>query len=408
MRAIALNVRSLAVRLEFLLALPFDVFCLSEVRVAGRTMKGLARVASTMGCAVVWSCSPPPSPTFAVAPGGCAIFVRAPLSLEEVRPPALEKWRSQARVCVARVSDSGGRSYCFASCYGFPPSHQDRSANEGYLRVTLVYLGALTCPSVLLGDLNDHPQTSNALAQAHLAGMYRLTNEDPTTLSKDGTLAAKIPIDHCYVNRLALDSGVQSKVDSTLRVTDHLPVLVHLETRLPHVLCAEWTKLEKKLLAKTVSVPWLARPLDFSQWQEAARAWLETAHAHPVCPKGVVSIKPYQKPKPPQKHLLFSCLLTLQRAVIEIERHGSSKEQELSLKRKMRALGYYRWLGMISRPTELRHAIAKKLDCVVHVRHRKIMNKWKLGAWESLEESHAITCCVYQDRGWGTGASVSN
>ena len=53
----------------------------------------------------------------------------------------------------------------------------------------LTVLGEMTGPSILLGDLNDHPPTSKILARANVVGMRRLTKNDPTTLSKSGTLA---------------------------------------------------------------------------------------------------------------------------------------------------------------------------------------------------------------------------
>ena len=147
LRAIALNVRSLAAKLDMILTLPFEVFCLSEVRASWSAKRAMSRVASAVGFSVVWSNSPPPSPTFSVSPGGCAIFARAPLSLQEIRAPALEKWVSEARLCMAKVSDARRNTWCFASCYGYPISHQSRGANEIFLRDVLTFLGGLTCPS---------------------------------------------------------------------------------------------------------------------------------------------------------------------------------------------------------------------------------------------------------------------
>ena len=172
-----------------------------------------------------------------VSPGGTAILVRKPFSLEELRPPALERWRSEARICVARITDTSGMSVCFASCYGYPPSHQDRGANEAYIRDTLSFLGGLTYPSVLLGDLNDHPCSSNALAQSQIVSMYRISDDAPTTLTKEGELASKAPIDHCYINRRTFELAPVAKVDSTLRMSDHLPILLRLATSDPIFMC---------------------------------------------------------------------------------------------------------------------------------------------------------------------------
>ena len=317
MRAMALNVKSLPAKLEFLLSLPFEIFCFCEVRVPGKSKRSLARVASSHRCSVVWSNSPPPSPTFSVAPGGCAIFVRSPLIMEELRPPALEKWRNEGRLCVARVTDSGRRTVCVVTCYGYPPSHQERRANEALLRDALAFTGELTCPTLLLGDLNDHPSTSHALAQASIFDMHRLTDDHPTTLAKDGALANKLPIDHCFANRRAFDCGVETKVDPTLRVSDHVPVLARIRARAPHFFVAEWSRPTKPLPPRTKLVPCLSAPIDFMSWQEAARQWLQQSHQHPITPKGDVKLRHYQGDPKIKKHLKFRRLLTLQRAVLE-------------------------------------------------------------------------------------------
>ena len=59
LRAVALNVKSLSAKLEFLLSLPFDVFCLSEVRMSWSGQRALSRIASTYGFAASWSVAPP-------------------------------------------------------------------------------------------------------------------------------------------------------------------------------------------------------------------------------------------------------------------------------------------------------------------------------------------------------------
>ena len=392
LRALALNVKTLSVRLAQILSLPFDVFCLSEVRVAGSSMRALARVASSLGFAVVWSAPPPPSPTFLVAPGGTAILVRQPYVVEEMRVPALERWRSEARICVASVTDAGGMSMCFASCYGYPISHQSRGANEAFIRDTLLFLGRLTCPAVLLGDLNDHPSTSDVLAQSHLAYMHRITDESPTTLAKDGEIAAKNPIDHCYLNQRALELAPRVKVDSTLRISDHLPILLRLATRDPRVMCAEWAKPLKKLPPKVVNIPWVACPLDYPQWQEVARLRLEAAHSQSIPPKGVVAVKPYVAAKNRRSHLRFRRLLTLQKAVLELSLYPRKATQERSIHRKVLALGYQKWIGLIKDPKALVKEVAAEVTRITHVHHRQVMRGWR----EKAREWHVSDAAVYR------------
>ena len=376
-RAVALNVRSLPAKLEFLLALPFDVFCLSEVRTSWTGQRALTRLASSLGFAAIWSVAPPPSPTFAVAPGGCAFFARSPLVVEELRPPALEKWRNEARVCVARILDLGGNSVCVASCYGYPPSHPRREANEAYLRDVLSYLGELKAPSLLLGDFNDHPSTSRVLAQSHTADMYRVTNDDPTTLTKNGELAAKLPIDHCFANRAALHLGTKAKVDPTLRVSDHLPILVSIPSASSQLMCVEWAKPTKNLPPKIEATPWTALPCDFFQWQEAARDWLHRAHSCNIEQKGTVRLKAYETCRVKEKHVRFRRLLTLQRAIVEWQKYPKSSHQLDSIRRKIRALGYQSWMHELRDAKKLLCLVAKEVSRVTHVHKRHVLKKWR-------------------------------
>ena len=392
LRVLALNVRTLSIRLAQILSLPFDVFCLSEVRVAGNSMRAQARVASSLGCAVVWSAPPPPSPTFLVSPGGTAILVRQPYMLEEMRVPALEKWRSEARICVASVTDAEGMSMCFASCYGYPISHPNRGANEAYLRDTLSFLGRLMCPAVLLGDLNDHPSTSDVLAQSHLVQMHRITDESPTTLTKDGDIAARTPIDHCFVNQRAVELAPRVRVDSTLRISDHLPILLRLATIDPRVMCAEWAMPLKKLPPKVANIPWVACPLDYPPWQEVARQWLQAAHSQSIPPKGVVAIRPYKAVKSRRAHLKFRRLLTLQKAVLELDLYPREATQESSICRKVLALGYQRWVSLVKDPKALRKEVAAEVTRLTHVHHRQVMKGWK----KKVKKWHVSDAAVYR------------
>ena len=256
----------------------------------------------------------------------------------------------------------------------------------------LAYTGGLNYPSILLGDLNDHPTTSNALVQASSFDMHRLTGDDPTTLSKDGNLSSKLPIDHCYVNRRSLEVGVEAKIDPTLRISDHVPVLVRVRARAPKFLVAEWSKPTKNLPPRSVVVPWTATPIDFQSWQEAARQWLEKSHAHPISPKGMVSLRPYQGDLKIQKHLKFRRLLTLQRAALECERDGLNETASASLARKLSALGVFSWLKLIPHPRELRLQVEKSIGRIMHAHHRKLLKVWKT----KVKEWHVSDASAYR------------
>ena len=145
----------------------------------------------------------------------------------------------------------------------------------------------------MMGDLNDHPTTSCAMAQSHTVGMHRLTKENPTTLAKDGAIASKPPFDHCLVNQKALDLGMQVMVDATLRMSDHLPILLKSQIQHPVFWQTVWSKPTKPLPPKTCIAPWTALPLTFEQWQHAACDWLNRSYTTEVEPKGTVSLLAY-------------------------------------------------------------------------------------------------------------------
>ena len=373
---LALNVRTLAPKLEALLALPFDVMCFSEVRASYNAKKAMTRMSAALGFTCVWSSSPPPSPTFSVSPGGTALFVRDPLTCSEIRPPALERWNSQARLCVANVCGLGNLCVTIASCYGYPVSHEDRGLNEAYLRDVLSYLGRLTNPAVMIGDLNDHPSTSQALAGAHVMNMFRLTDDSPTTLSKQGHTSGRLPLDHCLANTSAASLPIRAKVDSTLVLSDHLPILLDAPRSLPDFLCIRWSRPPRVLKPKTVHVEWIPTPCDYSCWQEAARQWLEHSHQQWIEPKECYWYERYA-PSPPARHVTFRRLLTLQKAVVELHEHYKTASQEKSIVRKLRALGLTRLEPLLHRPAELRGKVQEMVQAYMHKHHRAALKKWK-------------------------------
>ena len=100
--------------------------------------------------------------------------------------------------------------------------------------------------------------------------MHRLTRDAPTTLTKDGELASKLPIDQCYGNQSALDWGLRVKVDTTLRISDRLPILLQATVRESVTWRVTWARPTKNLPPRIHDIPWVAAPVSFEQWQIAA------------------------------------------------------------------------------------------------------------------------------------------
>ena len=318
---------------------------------------------------------PPPSPTFAVSPGGTAIFAKAPCVLQEVRPPSLEMWNLRGRVCVANVIDAVGTVTTFAACYGFPLSHPDRAANEVYLRDVLSTMGGLRCCSVVLGDLNDHPNSSPVLSSSHVLGMFRVSDDRPTTLSKDGTLSGRDPLDHCLVNLVARDRGLKVKTDPTLRVSDHVPILVNLPVAHPRFLQVVWPSPDK--LGKRRDNPvWNAEPRNFEDWQMSARNWIREAHEVERNGSMEVAFKEFVPQKPP-KFVRFLRLLSLQRAVVELVEHPKGPCQARSILRKLWALWLWEWRSLVENPRELLSKVQGVINGAMKAHHRRSISKWR-------------------------------
>ena len=365
---LSLNVRSLPSRLELLLSLPFHLLALTEVRASGSGIKSLSRVAARLGFDSIWSSPPPPSPTFTVSPGGCAFFARSPLSVSTFVMPALQKWVNEARLCVAMITDSAGSKMCIATCYGYPASHPKHSANEDLLRDVLTSLGDLTCPAVLVGDLNTHPNASNVLARALDVGMHRISPDHPTTLTKDGKVASRPALDHAYVNRRGWDLGIKAKVDATLRLSDHLPVLLRFVFRSPRFSQVVWPTTIKSLQPKQCEVPCIPIPMNFDQWQACAMGWLTIAHQQPIPPKGLVGMKLQEySDKQPAPHLRFRRLLSLQRAAFELSSFGWKPTLASSIRRKLHVLKRSSWCVLLDHPQRLYMSLIERL-CATHRR----------------------------------------
>ena len=341
----------------------------------------MSRIANALGFSVVWSASPPPSPTFSVAPGGTAILARRPLELHELRIPSLERWRMQARLCTACIVDASKNKVVFASCYGFPLNHEERRANESLLESTLSELSEMICPAFLMGDMNDHPTTSNALAKASAMGMYRLSDDSPTTLNKQGAPATKLPIDHCFGNRVAMECGYKCKTDPTLVVSDHVPILLQLHMSHPHFQQVVWPKPQGKMGPVLNLVPWTSYPATFQQWQEDAAAWLQQSYGVSITPKGRLEKKLHEPPKPP-RNLKFRRLLTLQKAAIELANYPKRSEQVMSLTRKIKAMGQYAWLNVLCDPPTLVEKVRACINGVFSSARKKSLKKWKSVARE--------------------------
>ena len=330
---LVLNVTSLPKKFRHMLSVPCQVFALSEVRTPRPTIVSISRQANFLGFSAIWSCPPPPSATCSVSPGGTALFVKRPLTVQEQRVPALGRWRLRGRVCVGRVSDAKGTSVIMISAYGIPPGHQDRGLNEDFLRDLVGYLASLTCPSLLMGDLNTTRKSSAALSLSEALSVFHYTPAECSTVNRSKGQAKSMPIDHVLGNKHSLDLGIASVFEQSISISDHVPIVVRLHLCSPEFAVVDWPKSWNKALKVNKRVPWTGSTSSFQQWNEMAVAWIREATSESVPDKGAVSVKKLSWVSPPPPRTFYR-LVKLRRAILEITKHGETPTRMASLKKK--------------------------------------------------------------------------
>ena len=267
-------------------------------------------------------------------------------------------------------------SVVVASYYGFPVSHPERETNEAFLRDIISYMGRLICPSIMVGDLNDHLTSSPSLARAPIMNMHRVTDDSPTTLNKQGVVSGRTPLDHCLANLVALESGIRAKVDPTLVISDHLPILLDAPMCHPKFLRVVWSSPPKTLKPQSENPMWQWCPCDYASWQETCRAWLQQAHRQSIQPKGCMT---YMQAKQfvPSLHVRFRRLFPLQRAVVELCRYPRLQAQQPSIARKLAAQDLAVLLPLLSTPDVLLGEVQKRVQSYMKNHHRAMIKKWR-------------------------------
>ena len=152
-----------------------------------------------------------------------------------------------------------------ASCYRYPKGHHDRAANEDFIDAVMAWSCSLTAPSIVVGDMNDHPSTSLAMMRATALGMQRLNDNASTTLTKDGAISNRLSLDHRFANTHAWNLGIRVKVDHALRISDHLPMILDYPCVGPTFLQVVWPSVSDPLGPKRRQGDWTARPHTYEE-----------------------------------------------------------------------------------------------------------------------------------------------
>ena len=293
---IALNVSTLSKRLDFLLSLPFSLFALSEVRLAKPTQASIARRAKSLGFTCIFSGPPPPSPTFAVSPGGTCICAKEELGLRKIQPELLKEWDEKGRLVC------GSLAICpqliIACVYGFPPSHPLRHTNEEMIAQIFHWASSLTCAVLLVGDWNESISSCSALALSQQWGLHRLNGNQPTTRSKNDGPSSTPPIDHAFCNLHALDAGCTMNVSREVLISDHYPLTGHFLMTKSDALAWDWPRQTDLSQGLVNWIPWTNFAVKtLTEWNHSAQSWLAASFGASPVDKNSVRCKPVMKKK---------------------------------------------------------------------------------------------------------------
>ena len=343
---------SLPRKADAVFSLPFHIFALSEVRVSHSGIHSLTRLAASHSLEAVWSSPPPPSPTFSVAPGGTAVFVRKPLKVRSLTIPALERWRLRARMCACEIVDTSGASAVVISAYGIPPGHVERKTNEDFVRDLLVALLSLKCPAFLCGDLNDTVKESQSLSLASALGVFHL-NPGGASTKRRRESSWKEAIDHVFANKAAIDMDPMAVFEPGIDLSDHTPLRLSFKMLLPDFDVVKWPSIPRNIPKQVCTrIPWVADPSSFQEWQEAATQWLRESTGSHIPDKSRWAVCRFKSPSPhPEQQ--FCRLMRISRAVSEITRFGSNQLRANALRRKVIAMKKKRWVDLLDHPALL-------------------------------------------------------
>ena len=267
---------------------------------------------------------------------------REPFCLAALRPTPLVKWINMARVAVGKLSGPMACDCVIIGIYGLHRDHGKRSMNEGMLLDCMSYAATLKMPTILCRDLNDTTHSSMVLGRADRFPLTRASPDAPTTLRHDNTVGRGLPIDHIYLNKAAACLSYKTRVDYTVRLSDHFPLLMSfcLPSARSSIICAKWASPSSQIVLK----PSVERPINpedqvrtLSEWHERSVTWLRRATGQGVEKKATFTTKEW-RPKTLEVDLKLARLFALQRLCREIEHYGVDWNKAWSLFRKVSVL----------------------------------------------------------------------
>ena len=383
----AINVSTLAKRLDMLLAWNYDVLMISEVRASAPSLRTLARRACARGYFSSWSLPPPRAATFSVAPGGVAILAKSSVALRTFKVPGLQSWVEQGRLVISKLAT--GTFVCALVClYGFPQSHERHGDNESLFEAIHSWTMSLRIPVLIAGDWNESRQSSQFLSLCSTIGLFCISPDSPTTRSKKAAVAKSPAIDHILVNQYFLDLRVESCIEYGKWVSDHYPVVAKWKIHNDSVIAWDWPK--PMSLGELVMHPeWKGGSSTMQEWNDKATSWLSEACQCMQKDKNRVEQHEHKKRALKHDHTL-ALFVRAQNLIASMQQGGEAcnKKAWEKLRRK------FAELEIVCPPTEhechqvLHECLQRYMD---HMQ-KKALDEWK----KKVKEWHATSSQLYR------------
>ena len=240
--------------------------------------------------------------------------------------------------------------------------------------------------------------------------LFRLGDDSPTTRGKVAFLAKGLPIDHLVCNAQFLDLFSRTWVNSTLWLSDHLPLVCQFACDTAPPLAWRWPKTMCIPKEKVAEIAWSCQGNTYVEWLHAMRRWISNsygvAYPDPTC----VSVEPFQMKKV-EVCKVYQTLCASQRCLRYLLASPSPSASQLaSLARKFKALD----IPFSEDLEQCSHDLDQKMAAYLELTQKNALARWKekVKAWHSqsaelykyLKNPSPSKCVVLHDEN-GTPAT---
>ena len=163
---ISANIGTLSRKLEFVLTIGADLYCLTEVRTPASGIKSMPRAAWNLGSDLSGGC-PPEAPNLHSTAfcGGIAVFVVCPGVVRAIFSLSVQKWVLEGEFLTVAFAWPGRIQICSVTMCGFLKAHRLAGMNEKMISAALSWPSSLTASAFLTGDDTTLSSASLALVE---------------------------------------------------------------------------------------------------------------------------------------------------------------------------------------------------------------------------------------------------